>query len=90
MVMHAGITPYRQHLIYSSTLQKTSAAPQSFDAVRAARMGGYGFCFYGPYQHFWYGLLDKFFPTKSPSHFGTKVRAARALSASCNCVGIQQ
>ena len=58
--------------------------------MRAARMGGYGFCFYGPYQHFWYGLLDKFFPTKSLPHFGAKVHAARALSASCNNVGIQQ
>ena len=54
-------------------LQKMNTAPQSFDSVRAARMGGYGFCFYGPYQNFWYGLLDKFFPTKSLSHFGTKV-----------------
>ena len=54
-------------------LQKTRATPQSFDAVRAARMGGYGFCFYGPYQHFWYGQLDKFFPTKSLAHFGSKV-----------------
>ena len=55
------------------TLQKVNSAPQNFDAVRAARMGGYGFCFYGPYQHFWYGQLDKFFPTKSLAHFGSKV-----------------
>jgi len=54
-------------------MQKMSTAPQRFDSVRAARMGGYGFCFYGPYQNFWYGLLDKFFPTKSLSHFGAKV-----------------
>ena len=55
------------------TLQKLKASPSTFDGVRAARMGGYGFCFYGPYQHFWYGLLDKYFPTKSLPHFGTKV-----------------
>ncbi|CAL5224464.1 g7155 [Coccomyxa viridis] len=52
---------------------RARATPQSFDAVRAARMGGYGFCFYGPYQHFWYGQLDKFFPTRSLAHFGSKV-----------------
>ena len=39
-------------------------------------MGSYGFCFYGPYQHFWYGQLDKFFPTKSLAHFGSKVHMA--------------
>ena len=61
------------------TPQKLNSAPQSFDAVRAARMGGYGFCFYGPYQHFWYGQLDKFFPTKSLAHFGTKVNFCAPL-----------
>ena len=57
------------------TLQKLKASPTTFDGVRATRMGGYGFCFYGPYQHFWYGLLDRYFPTKSLPHFGTKVSA---------------
>ena len=58
------------------TLQKLKTSSTTFDGVRAARMGGYGFCFYGPYQHFWYGLLDKYFPTKSLPHFGTKVSLA--------------
>ena len=61
------------------TLQKLRASPTTFDSVRAARMGGYGFCFYGPYQYFWYGLLDKYFPTRSLPHFGTKVNAASSI-----------
>ena len=40
---------------------------------RSARMGTFGLFFYGPYQHWWYGLLNQRWPFKSTSHFLTKV-----------------
>ena len=48
-------------------------------------MGGYGFCFYGPYQHFWNGQLDKFFPTRSLAHFGSKVCLGYSLKFPVHC-----
>eukprot|EP00894_Picocystis_sp_ML_P004569 jgi/Pico_ML_1/55086/g836.t1 len=37
-------------------------------------MGTFGFFFYGPYQHYWYGYLDRLFPVKKKvSHFVSKV-----------------
>jgi len=45
-----------------------------FDRARACRMGTFGFFFYGPYQHYWYGFLDRLFPVKKKvSHFVSKV-----------------
>ncbi|KAA6429931.1 hypothetical protein WJX79_000232 [Trebouxia sp. C0005] len=40
---------------------------------RSARMGTFGLFFYGPYQHWWYGLLNQQWPLKSTYHFLTKV-----------------
>lgn len=54
-------------------VQRLPGQSKGFDGVRAARMGGFGFAFYGPYQHFWYKYLDKLFPTKSVPHFASKV-----------------
>lgn len=36
-------------------------------------MGTFGLFFYGPYQYWWYGLLNQQWPLKSTSHFLTKV-----------------
>lgn len=44
-----------------------------YDPVRAARMGSYGFVFYGPYQHYWYNALDNFFKSKTVQNYATKV-----------------
>lgn len=54
-------------------MQRVPGQSTGLDAVRAARMGGFGFAFYGPYQHYWYKYLDKLFPTKSVPHFASKV-----------------
>ncbi len=54
-------------------MQRVPGQSTDLDAVRAARMGGFGFAFYGPYQHYWYKYLDKLFPTKSVPHFASKV-----------------
>lgn len=47
--------------------------PFSLDLARAARMGLFGLLFYGPYQHWWYGLLDRSFPGRSTPAFASKV-----------------
>jgi len=46
---------------------------ESIDLKRAACMGSFGFMFYGPYQHWWYGLLGSRWPSKSTSDFLIKV-----------------
>lgn len=48
-----------------------SAGSIKFD--RSARMGTFGLLFYGPYQHWWYSLLNQQWPLKTSSHFLTKV-----------------
>lgn len=53
-------------------------ARAGYDVARAARMGTFGLLFYGPYQHWWYGLLARTFPGATPAMFATKARAARA------------
>ena len=37
-------------------------------------MAGWGYCFYGPYQHWWYGLLAKSFGAPTTPNFLIKVR----------------
>lgn len=36
-------------------------------------MFGFGLCWYGPYQYYWYNLLDYFMPLKNTANFLTKV-----------------
>jgi protein Mpv17 len=55
--------------------------PPAFDAVRAARMFGFGFLFYGPYQHWWYRALDGVLPGRSTGAFLGKVAANQLLLA---------
>lgn len=50
------------------------------DAARALRMGSFGLLFYGPYQHWWYKLLGQQWPSRSTSHFLTKVEHDGATS----------
>ena len=40
---------------------------------RTARMFGFGLCFYGPFQHLWYGALARRFPGVSVASFVPKV-----------------
>lgn len=32
-------------------------------------MFGFGLCWYGPYQYYWYNLLDYFMPLKNTKNF---------------------
>ena len=51
---------------------------------RTLRMGGFGFLFYGPFQHFWYAALAQRFPGVSTVNFLSKV-SCELLAPSCSC-----
>lgn len=45
----------------------------AYDPMRTLRMFGFGFCWYGPYQYYWYSLLDHMMPLKNTVNFLSKV-----------------
>lgn len=45
----------------------------AYDPVRTLRMFGFGLCWYGPYQFYWYNLLDHCMPAKNTANFLAKV-----------------
>lgn len=53
-------------------LQKSGKAPASYDPMRTLRMFGFGLCWYGPYQYYWYNLLDHLMPLKNTANFLAK------------------
>lgn len=61
-------------------LQSQGKQPASYDPTRTLRMFGYGLLWYGPYQYYWYNLLDFFMPVKNTVNFLTKV----------SCMGLHQ
>lgn len=52
--------------------QSRGKAPAAYDPLRTLRMFGFGLCWYGPYQYYWYNLLDYFMPLKSTANFLAK------------------
>lgn len=48
------------------------AAPE-YDPLRTLRMLGFGLLWYGPYQFYWYALLDWAMPARSTQNFIAKV-----------------
>lgn len=56
------------------TATAPSEQPHRFDAARALRMAGWGLLFYGPYQQWWYRLLERRLPGRSPVNFLSKAR----------------
>jgi protein Mpv17 len=53
----------------------------TYDPWRTARMFGFGFLWYGPYQYYWYNALEFLMPSKSIVNFLTKVTANQLLLA---------
>jgi len=54
--------------------KKEGSSAKAYDPLRAGRMLGYGLIFYGPLQHYWYGLLDRTFHRRTYlPHFVSKV-----------------
>jgi hypothetical protein len=54
-------------------LQSSSQPAPSFDPLRTIRMFGYGLCWYGPCQFYWYNLLEHVMPVKNTANFISKV-----------------
>eukprot|EP00873_Tetraselmis_striata_P015381 jgi/Tetstr1/435645/TSEL_024545.t1 len=60
--------------IISRQLAKdTPERQRPFALERTLRMGSWGLCFYGPYQNWWYPLLDRRFGAKTTANFLWKV-----------------
>eukprot|EP00775_Hariotina_reticulata_P011773 gene11773-11918_t len=55
------------------TAKSEGKRADKFDPVRTLRMFGFGFVFYGPYQYYWYNLLDHLMPIKNTPNFLSKV-----------------
>ncbi len=49
-------------------------------------MFGFGLAFYGPYQFYWYSLLDWVMPARTTANFLTKVGAC-CLHQLSSCTG---
>lgn len=60
----------------------------TYDASRALRMGSFGLVCYGPYQHYWYGALDKLFPARTISNFVAKVTLNQVCLAPIVITGV--
>jgi len=58
-----------------------AAAAAAYDARRTLRMAGFGLLFYGPYQYYWYSLLEHLMPRRTVPNFVAKVAANQALLA---------
>lgn len=63
----------------SSSSSSSSAPP--YDACRTLRMAGFGLLFYGPYQYYWYSLLEHAMPQRTVANFVSKVAANQLLLA---------
>lgn len=57
------------------------SAASSYQACRTLRMAGFGFFFYGPYQYYWYSLLEHLMPARTVPNFVSKVAANQLLLA---------
>jgi hypothetical protein len=51
----------------------TKQQQQPYEPCRTARMAGFGLCWYGPYQFYWYNLLEHLMPLKNTANFLAKV-----------------
>lgn len=58
-------------------MQSKGKAAAAYDPLRTLRMFGFGLCWYGPYQYYWYNLLDHWMPLKSTANFLAKASAVR-------------
>jgi len=67
--------------LWLDSKDKGPGSPKTFAADRLLKMGAWGFCFYGPYQHFWYRALAKALPGKDVPSFLSKVAANQFLLA---------
>lgn len=65
----------------SAAASSSSSQPKAYDACRTLRMAGFGLLFYGPYQYYWYSLLEHLMPARTVPNFVSKVAANQLLLA---------
>ncbi len=58
-----------------SCTQSKGKAAAAYDPLRTLRMFAFGLCWYGPYQYYWYNLLDHWMPLKNTANFLAKASA---------------
>jgi len=58
-----------------------AAGQKPYDPRRTLRMAGFGLLFYGPYQYYWYSLLEHLAPARTAANFVAKVAANQLLLA---------
>jgi protein Mpv17 len=58
-------------------MQSEGKQADGYDPLRTFRMFGFGFVFYGPYQYYWYNLLEYLMPIKNTPNFVAKVSACK-------------
>jgi hypothetical protein len=65
----------------AGSTSNSSSSNNSYDACRTLRMAGFGLFFYGPYQYYWYSLLEHLMPARTAANFVCKVAANQLLLA---------
>ncbi|GBF90193.1 hypothetical protein Rsub_03326 [Raphidocelis subcapitata] len=60
-------------LLSMKEAESRGAKAPAYDLARTLRMLGFGLLWYGPYQYYWYNLLDWAMPARSTANFATKV-----------------
>ncbi|KAK9804473.1 hypothetical protein WJX73_005751 [Symbiochloris irregularis] len=86
-LVHAAIVSGSLSVVGDALAQLFSGQGK-LDKARSARMGGFGFCLYGPYQSVWYRALDRVFPLKTTQNFLTKVTLNQLLLAPVVLAGV--
>lgn len=61
------------------TAKEDGKVPTKYDPYRTLRMFGFGACWYGPCQYYWYNLLEWLMPIKNTPNFLCKVTANQLL-----------
>lgn len=69
----SGLGDLLAQLLMANEAKARGGQAPSWDAARTLRMLGFGLLWYGPYQFYWYNLLDWMMPAKSTANFLSKV-----------------
>lgn len=65
------------------TAEKEGKPLDAYDPWRTLRMFGFGFCWYGPFQYYWYNALDWMMPIRNNLNFFVKVASNQLVLAPC-------
>ncbi|KAG1676347.1 hypothetical protein FOA52_001142 [Chlamydomonas sp. UWO 241] len=68
--------------------ERDGKSPADYDALRTLTMFGFGFCWYGPFQYYWYNVLEWLMPLKNTTNFFCKVISNQLLLAPCTLTAV--